>query len=168
MSSTPIFCLDQLRRDAGDPNSNHDFGKDIIPYIVKNGRAVAHQFSRSCVRAGNDQPSYWRDVGTVDAYWSANIDLTDVVPELDLYDRVVADLDLRGDHAAREIRPRRGRPPRRGGDLAGLGRMHRIRRLLAPLAALHRRASAFACQGGERRDPALCRCRPACAPEAMS
>jgi glucose-1-phosphate adenylyltransferase len=54
---------------------------------VKNGKAVAHQFSRSCVRTGSDQPSYWRDVGTVDAYWSANIDLTDVVPELDLYDR---------------------------------------------------------------------------------
>jgi len=81
------FLLDQLRRDASDPNSNRDFGKDIIPYIVKNGRAVAHQFSRSCVRAADDQPSYWRDVGTVDAYWSANIDLTDVLPELDLYDR---------------------------------------------------------------------------------
>jgi glucose-1-phosphate adenylyltransferase len=80
------FLFDQLKRDATDPNSAHDFGKDIIPYIVKNGRAVAHQFSRSCVRAGNDQPSYWRDVGTVDAYWSANIDLTDTLPELDLYD----------------------------------------------------------------------------------
>ena len=81
------FLFDQLRRDAADPNSNRDFGKDLIPYIVKNGKAVAHQFSRSCVRTGADQPSYWRDVGTVDAYWSANIDLTDVVPELDLYDR---------------------------------------------------------------------------------
>jgi len=81
------FLLDQLKRDAADPNSNHDFGKDIIPYLVENGRAVAHQFSRSCVRTGTDQPSYWRDVGTVDAYWSANIDLTDVLPELDLYDR---------------------------------------------------------------------------------
>jgi glucose-1-phosphate adenylyltransferase len=81
------FLLDQLKRDAADPNSNHDFGKDIIPYLVKNGRAVAHQFSRSCVRTGTDKPSYWRDVGTVDAYWSANIDLTDVVPDLDLYDR---------------------------------------------------------------------------------
>ena len=81
------FLFEQLKRDAADPNSAHDFGKDIIPYIVKNGRAVAHQFSRSCVRsAGNDQ-SYWRDVGTVDAYWSANIDLTDTVPDLDLYDR---------------------------------------------------------------------------------
>jgi glucose-1-phosphate adenylyltransferase len=81
------FLFEQLHRDANDPNSSHDFGKDLIPYIVKNGKAVAHQFSRSCVRSGGDQPSYWRDVGTVDAYWSANIDLTDVIPDLDLYDR---------------------------------------------------------------------------------
>jgi glucose-1-phosphate adenylyltransferase len=81
------FLFDELRRDAGDPNSNHDFGRDVIPYIVKNGRAVAHQFSQSCVRSGLEQQAYWRDVGTVDAYWAANIDLTDVVPELDLYDR---------------------------------------------------------------------------------
>jgi glucose-1-phosphate adenylyltransferase len=81
------FLFDELRRDAGDPNSAHDFGKDVIPYIVKNGRAIAHQFSQSCVRSGTEQQAYWRDVGTVDAYWSANIDLTDVVPELDLYDR---------------------------------------------------------------------------------
>ena len=81
------FLYDELRRDAADPNSNHDFGRDIIPYIVKHGRAVAHQFNDSCVRSGDDPRSYWRDVGTVDAYWGANIDLTDVVPELDLYDR---------------------------------------------------------------------------------
>lgn len=80
------FLFDELRRDANDPNSSHDFGKDIIPYIVKHGRAVAHQFSRSCVRSGDDPRSYWRDVGTVDAYWASNIDLTDVLPELDLYD----------------------------------------------------------------------------------
>jgi len=81
------FLFDELQRDANDPNSSHDFGKDIIPHIVKHGRAVAHQFSRSCVRSGNDPRSYWRDVGTVDAYWAANIDLTDVLPELDLHDR---------------------------------------------------------------------------------
>ncbi|MGY4568587.1 glucose-1-phosphate adenylyltransferase [Bradyrhizobium pachyrhizi] len=81
------FLFDELRRDAADPNSAHDFGKDIIPYIVKHGRAIAHQFNDSCVRSGDDPRSYWRDAGTVDAYWGANIDLTDVVPELDLYDR---------------------------------------------------------------------------------
>jgi glucose-1-phosphate adenylyltransferase len=81
------FLFDELRRDANDPNSSHDFGKDLIPYLVKNGRAVAHQFSTSCVRSDDDPRAYWRDVGTVDAYWAANIDLTDVLPELDLYDR---------------------------------------------------------------------------------
>ena len=81
------FLYDQLRRDAEDPNSSHDFGKDIIPHIVKHGRAVAHHFSRSCVRSANEQEAYWRDVGTVDAYWAANIDLTDFTPQLDLYDR---------------------------------------------------------------------------------
>ena len=81
------FLFQQLRRDAADPDSSHDFGKDIIPYIVRNGSAVAHHFSRSCVRTSGQAASYWRDVGTLDAYWAANLDLTDIVPQLDLYDR---------------------------------------------------------------------------------
>jgi glucose-1-phosphate adenylyltransferase len=80
------FLIDQLRRDAAEPQSNRDFGKDLIPYIVKHGKAVAHRFSRSCVRTSYESEAYWRDVGTVDAYWEANIDLTDVLPALDLYD----------------------------------------------------------------------------------
>ena len=80
------FLIDQLRRDAADASSSHDFGKDIIPYIVSNGRAVAHSFQNSCVRSEAEGGSYWRDVGTIDAYWAANIDLTAVVPELDIYD----------------------------------------------------------------------------------
>lgn len=80
------FLSDQLRRDAADKNSERDFGKNIIPYLVKNGKAFAHRFPRSCVRSENESQSYWRDVGTVDAYWEANIDLTDVVPALDLFD----------------------------------------------------------------------------------
>lgn len=81
------FLMDQLRRDASDPQSSRDFGKDIIPYIVKNGKAVAHRFAKSCVRSSFEREAYWRDVGTVDAYWEANIDLTDITPELDIYDR---------------------------------------------------------------------------------
>jgi glucose-1-phosphate adenylyltransferase len=81
------FLAGLLRRDAVDKTSAHDFGKDIIPYIVKNGTAVAHLFSDSCVRSDLEKGSYWRDVGTVDAYWQANVDLTDTVPELDLYDQ---------------------------------------------------------------------------------
>jgi glucose-1-phosphate adenylyltransferase len=80
------FLFEELRRDAADPNSSRDFGKDLIPYIVRHGKAVAHPFSRSCVRTNGQQGTYWRDVGTLDAYWASNIDLTDVVPQLDLYD----------------------------------------------------------------------------------
>ena len=76
----------QLRRDAADLQSSHDFGRDLIPWLVQNARAVAHRFSTSCVRSDQEQEIYWRDVGTVDAYWEANIDLTTVLPNLDLYD----------------------------------------------------------------------------------
>ncbi|MDE8348676.1 MAG: glucose-1-phosphate adenylyltransferase [Acidocella sp.] len=81
------FLIEQLRRDAADKNSTRDFGRDIIPYLVQHGKAVAHHFSNSCVRSTAEHDVYWRDVGTVNAYWAANIDLTDVVPKLDLYDR---------------------------------------------------------------------------------
>ena len=81
------FLFDQLRRDAGEAQSNRDFGKDLIPYIVKHGKAIAHSFAASCVRSRHESAAYWRDVGTVDAYWEANMDLAHVTPELDLYDR---------------------------------------------------------------------------------
>ncbi len=81
------FLFDQLRRDSADPHSSHDFGRDIIPQLVTEAKAMAHRFSRSCVRSTVEASSYWRDVGTIDSYFAANIDLTDVVPELDLYDR---------------------------------------------------------------------------------
>ncbi len=81
------FLMEQLRRDAAEKETSHDFGKDIIPYIVTNGKAVAHRFTQSCVRSSYEREAYWRDVGTIDAYWEANIDLTDITPELDIYDR---------------------------------------------------------------------------------
>lgn len=81
------FLFDQLRRDAATPDSRRDFGNDIIPYIVKHGKAVAHRFTDSCIRAAEQIEEYWRDVGTLDAYFEANLDLTDVVPRLNLYDR---------------------------------------------------------------------------------
>jgi len=81
-----VLLEDQLRRDAADPASSRDFGKDIIPWMVANTKAVAHRFADSCVRSRAEAKPYWRDVGTVDAYWEANIDLTDIVPELDLFD----------------------------------------------------------------------------------
>ncbi|WP_313352297.1 glucose-1-phosphate adenylyltransferase [Paracoccus sp. (in: a-proteobacteria)] len=80
------FLRDLLIRDMEDDNSSHDFGNDLIPDIVRNGKAQAHRFADSCVRSPSD-PVYWRDVGTVDAFWRANIDLTDFNPDLNLWDR---------------------------------------------------------------------------------
>lgn len=80
------FLRDLLIRDMEDANSSHDFGNDLIPAIVKNGKAMAHKFADSCVKSGLEDEPYWRDVGTIDAFWQANIDLTDFVPKLDIYD----------------------------------------------------------------------------------
>ncbi|HEY8383440.1 MAG TPA: glucose-1-phosphate adenylyltransferase [Microvirga sp.] len=80
------FLIEELKRDAANPNSSRDFGKDIIPDLVQHGKAVAHRFTQSCVRSSSEAEAYWRDVGTLDAYWDANIDLTAALPSLDLYD----------------------------------------------------------------------------------
>ena len=84
------YLYSELLRDISDPTSSHDFGKDIIPRAVKNGCAMAHSFGRSCVHAPEERPGkedYWRDAGTVDAYWEANVDLTATDPALNLYDK---------------------------------------------------------------------------------
>ena len=79
------FLVRELERDAADASSSHDFGKDLIPRLVHEARVYAHRFEDSCVNMVGDRP-YWRDVGTLDAYWEANLDLTQVVPDLNLYD----------------------------------------------------------------------------------
>ncbi|HEV7370564.1 glucose-1-phosphate adenylyltransferase [Arenibaculum sp.] len=81
------FLYDQLMRDAADPTSSRDFGKDIIPYLVPRAKVMAHRFENSAVRTEQEAEPYWRDVGTIDAYWEANLDLTSVTPALNLYDR---------------------------------------------------------------------------------
>jgi len=76
----------ELERDHHDASSSHDFGKDVIPQLVNRGRAVAHSFEESCVKTTPEAEAYWRDVGTIDSYWSANLDLVSPVPSLDIYD----------------------------------------------------------------------------------
>ena len=93
LASMGIYVFDAdylykaLEADNAKPDSSHDFGRDLIPAMVALGHAVAHPFEMSCVRRSLPSHSYWRDVGTVDAYWQANLDLTDPLPELDMYDR---------------------------------------------------------------------------------
>jgi len=92
LASMGIYIFDakflhaELERDIGDAGSSHDFGKDIIPHLVREGHARAHPFRNSCVLTHAEDQPYWRDVGTIDAYWDANIDLTATLPMLDLYD----------------------------------------------------------------------------------
>jgi len=86
-----IFSADYLYRlleeDAADPASSHDFGKDVVPRAVAEGQALAHPFSLSAISNPPYSKAYWRDVGTVDAYWAANLDLASTTPELNMYDR---------------------------------------------------------------------------------
>jgi glucose-1-phosphate adenylyltransferase len=81
------YLFAALEADGIDAASSHDFGKDLIPAMVARGEAVAHSFNLSCVKTSAEAPAYWRDVGTVDAYWATNIDMTAITPELDLYDQ---------------------------------------------------------------------------------
>lgn len=79
------FLFEQLERDAEDPNSSHDFGKDVIPYCVDRYETYAQNFA-DCPVGDSEKPAYWRDIGTLDAYWEANMDLVQVDPHLNLYD----------------------------------------------------------------------------------
>jgi len=85
--SNAAFLYEQLIDDADDRTSTHDFGTDIIPRLIRRGsRVFSHRFAHSCVNMTEGRP-YWRDVGTVDAYWEANTDLVSVTPHLNLYDQ---------------------------------------------------------------------------------
>jgi len=92
LASMGIYIFDSdylyhlLEEDLANPDSEHDFGKNVIPRAVGEGRALAHPFGMSCVSRVDGVAPYWRDVGTIDAFWEANLDLASTVPELDIYD----------------------------------------------------------------------------------
>jgi glucose-1-phosphate adenylyltransferase len=77
------FLYEQLIKDADDPKSSHDFGNDIIPSIIEKYQVYAHPFRDP----ETNQRAYWRDVGTLDAFWEANMELVSISPELNLYDQ---------------------------------------------------------------------------------
>ena len=81
------YLYQLLEEDLANPASQHDFGMDVIPRVVQEGTAYAHPFSMSCVGCCPQKRPYWRDVGTVDSFWEANMDLASVTPELDIYDQ---------------------------------------------------------------------------------
>jgi glucose-1-phosphate adenylyltransferase len=80
------FLIEQLIRDANNPESSHDFGQDLIPHLVENYQVFAQSFEQSCVGRADDDVSYWRDVGTIDSYWEGSMELTKVIPDLNMYD----------------------------------------------------------------------------------
>jgi glucose-1-phosphate adenylyltransferase len=92
LASMGIYVFDagylsrELRRDAGEAASCHDFGSDILGRACDRARVFAHDFADSAVDARADMPPYWRDVGTLDAYWEAGMDLVRAEPPLDLHD----------------------------------------------------------------------------------
>jgi glucose-1-phosphate adenylyltransferase len=92
LASMGIYVFDAeylyqlLEEDLANPDSSHDFGKDVIPRCVSEGRALAHPFGMSCISRSKTKQPYWRDVGTIDAFWAANLDLASTSPELDIYD----------------------------------------------------------------------------------
>lgn len=94
LASMGIYVFDAqylyqlLEEENTSIETHHDFGKDLIPKAVSQGVAWAHAFQNSSISSndGEDIQHYWRDVGTIDAYWQANLDLASVTPELDMYD----------------------------------------------------------------------------------
>jgi glucose-1-phosphate adenylyltransferase len=79
------YLFSVLEEDQGLESSRHDFGRDIIPKVVGEGQALAHPFALSCVKSAPDASDYWRDVGTLDSYWEANLELAAPLPPLDIY-----------------------------------------------------------------------------------
>jgi glucose-1-phosphate adenylyltransferase len=81
--------IDTLNRDAANPSSKHDFGRDILPAMVKSGRVFAYDFRKNRVPSPSkgEEPSYWRDLGTIEAYFDANMDLCSIDPSFNLYNR---------------------------------------------------------------------------------
>jgi glucose-1-phosphate adenylyltransferase len=134
------FLMEQLKRDAATEGSSRDFGKDIIPYIVKNGSAWAHRFTQSCVRSEKEDVAYWRDVGTID-------------------------LDACGNHPAGQVRARPRRPARTRYFLADLGRLHRFGRTAQAHASGDRCAGQFLFRAQRSRGPAALHDRPWRAPQ---
>src|SRR5579875_474555 len=137
---TTEVLVDAVTQDAARPDSTHDFGRDVLPRAIATHRVYAYDFSTNSVPGMSEaERGYWRDVGTIDAYWQASADLVSVSPVFSLY------------NPAWQVRVRRSRaqPHGHGHRLDGVGGLHHqrgTRRPLDPLAARARQQL----RGGER------------------
>ena len=146
---TTEALLEAVKLDAGDEGSVHDMGGNIIPMMVERGAARVYDFKDNEVPGATERDrGYWRDVGTLDAYYESHMDLVSVHPVFNLYNRQWPILTSRPGAAAGEVRlPGRG-PHRPGARLAGQPGRDRVRRLRAPVGAVAARAGP---QRGRRR-----------------
>ncbi len=131
--SAPTYSIEELLRDADDADSKHDFGGDIIPDLINRLRVTAFPFRKT---ASPEDQAYWRDVGTIDAFWEANMELIGISPELNLYDQEWPIWTYQDQVAAGQVRLRRRGPPRHVRGLHGGRRLHRIGLVRAPLAVV--------------------------------
>ena len=144
------------------PDSNHDFGRDILPKLAGKAEIYAYDFQTNRIPGEPpDAAPYWRDVGTIEAYYEANMDLRSVAPELNLYNREWPVRTHQLSRPARQIHFRRGEPPRAGHRQHCFRRLHPLRRHGAQLGARTRRAGPFRRAGGGLRDSRQLRYRPA-------
>ena len=150
-----------LREDAADENSRHDFGHDILPRLAGKGEMYAYDFQTNRIPGEPpDAVPYWRDVGTIDAYYEANMDLRSITPALNLYNREWPLRTRQLPGPAGQVHLRRRQPPRAGHRLDRLRRMHSLGRHGAQLRAGPRRPRALRRAGGGLRDPGQLRYRP--------
>ena len=156
------FLAEQLRRDAADPTSEHDFGKNIVPFLVESGHVRAHRFSESAIPNPSYAEPYWRDVGTIDAYWEANIDLTTVTPALDLYDRDWPIYTYQEQLPPAKFVFEDGAPGRQGGEQHGVRRLHRLRLHRPPVGAVLQGAGQLLRPAARGGGAAGMRHRPPC------
>jgi glucose-1-phosphate adenylyltransferase len=131
LASMGIYVFDtkfliELRKRRRRPQSSRDFGKDIIPTSSSTARPWRTASAASCVRPALEAEAYWRDVGTIDAYWEANIDLTDVTPNSTSTTATGRSGPMPSVHRRRPSSCMTRMPPRQRRGLAGVGRLHRL------------------------------------------
>ena len=130
------ILLPELIKDAEDPNSKHDFGHNILPNLLGRCKMNAYNF----VDENKQQALYWRDVGTLEAYYEANMDVAGVTPIFNLYDKSWPMRTRSYQYPPRQVRLRRNRPHRHGHQLHRRLRLHRLRSRHPQLRPLPRRS----------------------------
>ena len=123
------MLLKMIEEDQQDPDSSHDFGKDILPKAIDRAEMFAYNFNDNLIPG--EEPGkapYWRDVGSLDAFYEANMDIRAITPELNSIQPGMASAHGQLSRSARQVRVRRGRPAWTGNRFGPFRRVHHLRR----------------------------------------